>query len=236
MNRLVVALCGCGCILVVDDALLPELEATLAAEERERANRYHFERDRSRFVVCRSSQRRILASYCDQPADQIEFTYAERGKPSLRADAVSAEISFNLSNSRDLALCAVSRGAELGVDVEKVREMRDLKQLAEHFFAASEILALDQLEGEQQLQSFFAIWTRKEAILKAVGTGLAFPLDQVVVTASPDDSRLLRFGDDTSSESWWIESLNPGLDYVGAVATRAKPASVRCLSFDPAAI
>lgn len=213
---------------------LPTLQQLLDDTERERAGRFHFDRDRRRFIVCRSAQRRILSHYCAGAAADLRFQYTSRGKPSLAGQSSSPSILFNISNSKDLALCAVAMRGDLGVDLEKIREMRDLRQLAAHFFAATEISELDELTGQRQLQAFFTIWTRKEAILKAVGTGLAFPLDQVVVTGNPDDNRLLKFGAGSTSAKWWLQSLAPGPGYVGAVATDFAPARTSCFSFDPA--
>jgi 4'-phosphopantetheinyl transferase len=130
-------------------------------------------------------------------------------------------VHFNVSNSHELALCAVALDRELGVDVEYVERPRDFEGLAERFFAHQEVDMMRALPDQQRLQGFFNCWTRKEAILKADGMGLAFPLDRVVVSLTPDEpARLVAFGDDpAASSAWWLERLAPGTGYVGAIAS-----------------
>src|SRR5262245_41027985 len=186
-----------------------QLHASLSSDEVERAGRYHFELHRHRFIACRGQVRRILAGYLDaRPAD-LRFRYGSRGKPALESLWSDSAIRFNVSNSADLALLALAIDRELGVDVEHVREPRDFDSLAAQFFAASEVTQLRSLPHEQRLEGFFRCWTRKEAVLKAVGTGLAFPLDKVVVTIPRDEpARVVAYDDDPSASSqWWLANL-----------------------------
>jgi 4'-phosphopantetheinyl transferase len=207
---------------------LEGFHASLSADERERAARYHFERHRRRFVACRGQVRQILGQYRDEPAAALRFRYGPRGKPALDMPGCDSAIEFNVSNSEDVALLAVARGRELGVDVERVREPRDFDALARQFFAQNEVKQLHALPVDCRLEAFFNGWTRKEAVLKAVGTGLAFPLDKVVVTLAPDEpARVVAYDGDSPSD-WWLASLGPMPGYVGAVAARGRPLEVQC--------
>jgi 4'-phosphopantetheinyl transferase len=206
------------------------LYASLSDDERERAARYHFERHRRRFITCRGQVRGILARYVNGEPANLRFRYGPRGKPALGAGASDAALEFNVSNSEEVALLAVALDRELGVDVEHVREPRDFEALARQFFARSEVEQLRSLPEDQRREAFFHCWTRKEAVLKAVGTGLAFPLDKVVVTLAPGDpARLVAYDDDPAGATqWWLAGLAPRSGYVGALAARGSPLEVQC--------
>jgi 4'-phosphopantetheinyl transferase len=211
-----------------------KLRATLSADERERAERYHFDRHRRRFIACRGHVRRILAGYLNARPAALSFRYGARGKPALDVPWSDSDIQFNVSNSDDVALLAVALDRELGIDVEHIREPRDFDSLAEQFFAASEVAQLRSLPQEQRLEGFFRCWTRKEAVLKAVGSGLAFPLDKVVVTLGRNEpARVVTYDDDPAGASqWWLESLAPVPEYIGALAAVGTPLEVQCWRAD----
>jgi 4'-phosphopantetheinyl transferase len=207
---------------------LEEFHASLSADERERAVRYHSERHRRRFVACRGQVRQILGRYTHEPAVALRFRYGSRGKPALDVPARDSAIEFNVSNSEDVGLLAVARGRELGVDVEHVREPRDFDALASQFFARTEVEQLRSLPEDSRLEAFFNCWTRKEAVLKAVGTGLAFPLDKVVVTLAPGEPARVVVYDGDPASGWWLSSLDPMPGYVGALAAHGGPLEIQC--------
>lgn len=198
------------------------LRELLSADECERADRFVFDAHRNRFIACRGQVRRILAAYLGTAPAELRFQYGARGKPSLALPADNL-VTFNISHSHDLALCAVARGGELGVDIEFIRPPSDFDGLAAHFFAPREVAALKSLPEDVRLESFFRCWTRKEAVLKAVGTGLALPLDRIVVTLAPDEpARILACNEDpTGPADWRLYALEPGPGYVGALAARS---------------
>jgi 4'-phosphopantetheinyl transferase len=204
--------------VAVDGARAEALLAKLSADERERAGRYLFDRHRWRFIACRAAQRLILARYVETPPEKLEFVYSALGKPTLAASA--GELKFNVSNSGDLALFAVTRGCELGVDLERIRTNIDHDGLAQRFFAADERDKLRRLPQGEQLTGFFDCWTRKEAFLKAIGKGLTFPLDRAVVSVGPDEPcRLLSLdGSEAEASTWSLVALSPATGYVAAIA------------------
>lgn len=212
------------------ESFLVELWTLLSEDERQRAARFVFEKHRRRFVACRGQVRKILSSYLGAPAEQIRFRYESMGKPALDSPWSDSGVRFNISHSHELALCALTQGRELGVDVEHIREPSDFDGLAERFFAKTEVSVLRSLPQVERLAAFFSCWTRKEALLKATGTGLSFPLDRVVVTLAPDEpARVVAYGDDPSSAgNWWLGALTPAKGYVGAIALSDGAPQVSC--------
>ena len=175
-----------------------QLQATLADDERERSARFRFERDRRRFVVARGALRVLLGGYLGADPGAIRFTYNAFGKPALRPD-FGTRLAFNLSHAAELGLVGVAAAAAIGVDVEDIRARPDHAAMARQFFTAAEADQLQRLPGHLQTEGFLGCWTRKEALLKARGTGLAAPV--------------------TSDERGWsVYALRPAAGYIGAVA------------------
>ena len=166
---------------------------------------------------------RSLAGYllCDPLT--LEFSTSPRGKPSLLQPL---GWHFNLSHSAQLALVAVGH-SELGVDLEKRRHLESLKQIASRHFSTVEVEALRAVPAAEQLAAFYRCWTRKEAYVKALGSGLSSALDVFDVSIDADPRFLgFRSGDD-APEDWSLFDVSPGPDYTGALAVRARGMSVR---------
>jgi 4'-phosphopantetheinyl transferase len=204
-----------------------ELAGALSHDERTRAVRFYFERDRRRYVVARGLLRVILARYTDLAPERIAFRYGPRGKPSLAT--ASAGLRFNLSHAADRALVGVTRGREIGVDLEYVRPMPELESLARRFFSEPERVALAALPRPRRLRAFFRCWTRKEAYIKAIGDGLACPLDGFAVSLAPGRyARLLAVeGDPEGPRRWTLCSLAPAAGFLGALAVEGRGFRVR---------
>jgi 4'-phosphopantetheinyl transferase len=206
------------------------LEQTLSAEERARAGKFYFQRDREQFMVARGLLRMVLGRYLGLEPDQVRFCYAANGKPALSPEPCPSRIRFNLSHSHGLALYAVTRGHEVGIDLEYVRPDLAGEPIAERFFAAREVAALRGLPNSLQVEGFFNCWTRKEAYIKAGGEGLTVRLDQFEVTLAPGEpAALLNVnGDPAESSRWSLRELAPGPGYVAAVAVEAGDWQLRC--------
>jgi 4'-phosphopantetheinyl transferase len=203
--------------LTVSAQRLARLEALLADDERERAARFRFERDRSRYIAGRGMLRELLGRYLGCTPGALEFSYSEFGKPELP----DSELRFNLAHSGDLALFAFGLHDALGVDVEAERPLRDAPGIARRFFSERERAALASLPEDQQTAAFFRCWTRKEAFIKAVGEGLSYPLDGFDVTLLPGEpARLLAIGgSEEEALSWLIWHLKPAPGYTGALTS-----------------
>jgi 4'-phosphopantetheinyl transferase len=194
-------------------------EPLLALDERERAGRFHFERDRNRYVVGRGRLRQLLGQYLDLPPQKITFAYTDHGKPYLLLQPDQPDLRFNISHSQQFAVLAFAWGRRLGVDVEVIRPLTDMADLVRRFFAPAEIAAWETVLPEQQAEAFFCGWTRKEAFIKAIGEGLSYPLDQFVVSLHPDQpAQLLEIqGDLTAAQKWEMVLLRPFPQTVAAV-------------------
>jgi 4'-phosphopantetheinyl transferase len=148
-----------------------EAAAVLSADELERAARGSSVVRRRR-ILSRAALRHTLAGYLGVGPDAVSFTYGAFGKPQLHEGASPPGLHFNLSRSDDYCLIGVSR-SELGVDVERLEPRTDLDELAGRYFAPAESETIRRLEGESKIRAFFRCWTCKEAVLKALGSGLA---------------------------------------------------------------
>src|SRR5262245_8950843 len=199
---------------------LDDLSRTLSVDERARAERYAFRKDRDRFRARRGWLRSILARYVAVDPARLQFEYGVSGKPALGGLSVATKLRFNLSHSGGLVVCAVTRGREIGVDVEQIQPAVARERVAEHFFSAREVATLRALPTAAQPEGFFNCWTRKEAYVKARGEGLALGLDRFDVSLVPGDAAvLLRTLDDADEASRWsLYAWSPMCGYVAALA------------------
>ncbi|MGD0901115.1 MAG: 4'-phosphopantetheinyl transferase superfamily protein [Thermoguttaceae bacterium] len=209
------------------EGLLP----ALAEDERRRADRFRLGELRDRFIAGRGLLRWVLSRYLRIAPAELRFDYEPRGKPVLRGQGTIAageyprtgDLSFNVSHSHSLAMFAVAAGHPIGVDLEQVRPMRDLEGLVERFFAPAERRQWGQLPETDRPLAFFYGWTRKEAWLKATGSGLSFPLSEFCVNLDPaEPARLISIrGDTGEAAAWRLDSCQPCPDYVASLAVRA---------------
>jgi 4'-phosphopantetheinyl transferase len=197
--------------------------AILCGEERARAARFIRPRDGRRFLLCRGALRIILAQLLATAPEHVVFRGGLGGKPELDPGgpgAADRSLRFNVSHSDELALIAVSRGRELGVDVERLRPIGEAARIVESYFTTREQSEFRELPEEDRAAAFLRAWTRKEAILKAKGVGLAG-------LASGYETR---FGTATLPEQftpavpiprvheWWLWEASPRDGYVAALA------------------
>jgi 4'-phosphopantetheinyl transferase len=192
------------------------LAQVLADDERARAERFRFERDRTRFVVGRGTLRTILSRYLCSVPEGTHFCYGEYGKPAL----AQGDIRFNLAHSQDLALYAIVRGQEIGVDLECIHPIAEIDQIVGRYFSARERAVFRVFPARQIPETFLRFWVCKEAYLKAVGCGLSGPLDMVEVSlAWGERPRFLNIAaDPVKAGRWHLHPLEPAPGYVAAVA------------------
>jgi 4'-phosphopantetheinyl transferase len=200
------------------EVLRARLVECLSSDERARAERFVFPRDRHRFVAGRAFLRLLLAQYLGTDAGAIEFRYGPHGKPFLAHEQWG--LRFNLAHAGGLAVCALARGGELGVDVERVRPLSDAEAVARSNFSPRENAALAALPEGDRLRGFFEAWTRKEAFLKALGDGLARPLDSFDVSLGPgEEPRLLQTLENPAEAAQYsLHAFDPEPGYVAALA------------------
>ncbi len=177
----------------------------LAAEERARAARFRFDIHRNRFIAGRALLRHVLAELTGTPPETIEFVYGDHGKPAMKA----GDLHFNLSHAENRAIIGVTRAGPVGVDIERINPDRARPEVAERFFASQEIETLTNLSGDAYANAFFQIWSRKEAVLKAVGTGIGGGLSSfsVPLDALPEPVHI-------PSLDCWIGNLTHAFPYL----------------------
>jgi 4'-phosphopantetheinyl transferase len=208
-----------GVWLSGSDASLAYYRSMLSPQELQRAERFRFEHLRHSYTRSRGSLRLLLAHYLGRPPNEIQLICRPKGKPILRD---SSQIDFNASHSGQMALYAFTVGCELGIDVEQLRKLDDAESIAARFFSTAEASELLSLTPEQRGPAFFRCWTRKEAYVKAVGDGLAIPLNRFQVTLLPGiPARFVQLASDMGTAAdWTLDHLELAPGYLGALAYR----------------
>ena len=197
-----------------DERVLDQFEATLAPNEKARAQRFVFQPDRNSYMAARGILRELLGRYLNRAPSGIEFDYGPQGKPALRSESSERPVQFNVSHSHGVALFVFAAGGRVGVDVELVRPDFAGEKIAERFFSPQEVMELRSLPAAARDEGFFLCWTRKEAYIKARGEGLQIPLKSFHVSLTPGEPARLHADD---SSRWSLRSLRPEEQYVGAV-------------------
>ncbi len=219
--------------LNVSESRIEQLAKTLSPDERQRADRFYFERDRKHFTAGRGILRTILGGYLNLEPAQLQFSYSSRGKPALANTDIEGTISFNLSHSNGLALYALARSRCVGIDLEHIRPMPEAEKLAKRFFSPREHAAIASLPAEQKQEAFFRAWTCKEAYLKAIGEGLT-GLEQVEVSLTPGEPAVLLSiqGGQQAASQWSLHHLTPAPSYMAALAIEGHGWSLNCFNFE----
>ena len=203
-----------------DDALGKHL----SLEERNKAERFKFDRDRIRYIVAHGFLRSILSSYLDVSPADLTFASGLNGKPMLRPLPHAKTIQFNLSHSYEMALIAVTHERDIGVDLEHIDENFAFDEIARRFFFPSELATLDSLPLDIRREAFFRIWTCKEALVKAKGTGLGSALDEITISQTAGNTLVLRNVD----PDWSLTELTPAPGYVGALGVQGHGWRLKC--------
>jgi 4'-phosphopantetheinyl transferase len=200
------------------------LAQVLHPDEAAHAAAFHFERDRRQFIVARGVLRHLLASRLGVPPRQVPIVYGEHGKPR-----VDGPLAFSVAHSAGLIAIAITSGGDVGVDVERVDSSIEAMQIAEDFYSSSEIESLRRLRGGERIRGFFRCWARKEAYLKAIGSGCFRPLEDFDVAVNRTrGSALLRVGwDGREVERWHLIDLPLQPHYACALAIERGPFRLR---------
>jgi len=209
---------------------LEKHEQILATDERARAKRFRFERDRNRFVRRRGVLREILGCYLGIEPNAVRLTYGEHGKPKLVEEMVSRNIEFSLSHSEGIALYGFSHDHQIGVDIEYVREVPEMDQIAGQFFSEGEKEVLRSLKAREKTGAFYKCWTRKEAFTKATGVGLSYPLNSLDVLTDPvgRPQALKIDGSLERTTKWSIRDLTLCSGFAAAFAVEQRPGQLPC--------
>ncbi len=197
------------------------LSQWLSSDERERSDRFRFARDRCRFVVCRAALRSILGERLGVSPADVRFDYGEFGRPSLTRGMDRSGPYFNVSHCRDLGCIAVASSCDVGVDVEAVRQLKDLERMTRKTLAASEQRYIAAIPASDRLRTFFRYWTLKEALLKVVGVGLQWPLRDIETDLEIEGRIVSIPARIPTTARFLLQELDLGDDYCGALATQS---------------
>jgi 4'-phosphopantetheinyl transferase len=200
--------------------------AILTPDEAQAAKRIVVDEKRDRKASSRAHLRRILARYLSTEPQDVRLAYGEHGKPML---AEHDEPRFNLSDSESKGIAAVLRGARIGVDLEFAREGRAFTDIADRFFTQVESAALRALPSENRRAAFYRAWTRKEAYLKAWGTGLSFAANRFTldyVGEGPGHLVATEMPEDDVSR-WQFRNVELGPSYTGAICFEGPDRPIR---------
>lgn len=217
---------------LTEPRVLEACRGILSAQEREKQQRFHFERHRLQYLVSHALVRLTLSRYAPVAPEAWSFTSNAYGRPEVQGEG-SPRLRFNLSHTDGMVAVAVVLGADVGVDVEDAQRAGETVMVADRFFAPSEVAALRALEVARQRERFFEYWTLKEAYIKARGMGLSLPLEQFGFELHPGQPPRISFdprlGDEP--EAWQFVQLRPSARHMAALAVR-RPRSlslkVRC--------
>ena len=196
----------------------PRFVEALDEEERQRAARFRFERDRLRFVTCRGALRFVLAGYLDVEPRELVFGTGSHGKPFLEAAGRGPLPRFNLARSAEFGLVAVTSDRDVGCDLELVRHDFDLAGMMRSVFTDEEQARVQSLPEERRFEAFFRGWTRKEAFVKAIGDGFSFPLKSVDVFPGDERTSLPIKLAGLPGSDWRVHSTRIAPGYLAAVA------------------
>jgi 4'-phosphopantetheinyl transferase len=202
----------------------------LSMDERIKAEQFHFAEHRKRFTARRGILRTILGHYyLGVEPSLLQFCYGKNGKPALADTFGKGKICFNLSHSDEFAVYALARDRKIGVDIEHMRDIPEMEQIAERFFSPREKGVFHALPVSKKKEAFFNCWTRKEAFIKATGDGLSWPLDSFDVSLVPRaPAGLLKIEGDTKAASQWsVQPLDFIPNYAGAFAVKGSGLQVK---------
>jgi 4'-phosphopantetheinyl transferase len=215
------------------DDVCDRLTTFLSIKEKARADRFVQAIHRRNFRVGRGALRAILADYLSAEATEIEFDQGPQGKPALAGRWGDSGLQFNLTHSGGLAVLGVCRDRAIGVDIEAIEPRQELERLVTRFFAPHEVEEFLGLPEELRVAGFFRTWTRKEAYIKAIGTGLYTPLESFDVGVHPESRpgllRVAHRPDDV--ELWQMADFDPGGDYMGSIVVERFVGDVQILEF-----
>lgn len=208
-----------------DPAVAARLEAyreLLTPDEAERHERIRPPESRREFLLGRALVRTTLSRYAEVAPGDWRFRTVGRGRPEIAAPEDAPPLRFNLSHSRGLAGCVVARELDVGLDVEHVERPLDLDRFARRFYSPRERALLATVAGDARKQLFFAIWTLKEAYLKARGIGVALPLASLTFEPRGDGELDVDLGaeSDDSADAWRFAVWKAPAGFVVGLAMR----------------
>ncbi len=218
----------------IENDYIASLYAILSNDEKERANRFYFEKDRNSYIVSRALLRILIGKYLNQKPDSIIFKYAKYDKPYISEHLNYLNLQFNVSHSHGKVLIGFTKIRNIGVDIELVRTLEGAADIVNRNFSQYERHIYNSLPKSLQDRAFFNCWTRKEAFIKAIGKGLTYPLDAFTVSIAPmEEARLLDVKNDSQEkEKWILKDIGINADYVAAMVIESGECQLACYKWE----
>ena len=184
------------------EASLDLLFPILSIDEQQKADRFYFKQHRERYILRKYALRQILSKYLTSHPKDILFVHNHHQKPSLQDNPDN--LQFNMSHSNNMALLVIAKKHLIGVDLECLKPIENILNIANNFFAPEEISQFSLVPSQQKLKTFYKIWTSKEAFVKAIGYGLSCPLDTFSVPfLSKDPIKIIKVNSSVAEASKW---------------------------------
>ncbi len=197
----------------------------LSDDEINKINRFIFEKDRITHTISKGTLRYIMSGYLNLKPEEIIFNQNEYGKPFISEDQNPEKIQFNLSHSGDMIIYAISKGRNIGIDIQEIKDSDSVTDIVDHYFSETEKAAFRSLPDEQKLKGFHSCWARKEAYIKALGLGLSYPLNSFSVPVTPVYTSAVIYDDSGTAYSVTDIIISPG--YTAAVAVKGSDAELQ---------
>jgi 4'-phosphopantetheinyl transferase len=211
------------------------IKSLLSQDELNRAASFHFEKDRKRYICARGILRLLISVYTGINPAKIKFCYSEFGKPELEKEIYENTIQFNLAHSENAAVFGFIKNTHLGIDIEFLRPIANFLEIAKRYFSTKESRQLNYFSEEKRTEAFYNCWVKKEAVIKAIGEGLSFPLKDFTVSLDMNEETI-----DLKSESnvelnnrkIFLSGFKPENNLTGAVALTGPVNKISYLKFD----
>jgi 4'-phosphopantetheinyl transferase len=210
------------------------LKQILSADELNRAGRFYFQKDSDHFVAARGFLRLILGKYLGIEPGEILFCYGPHGKPELAEGINGKSVRFNVTHSHGLAIYAVTRGHNVGVDLEYLHPDLVVEDIMEQWFQPREIASLKAHPHHIRMRVFFTYWTRKEACLKALGMGLVHDLNRVEFSETIGEPLGIHniYEKARKDSLWTVKDLDAGFGYAAALAIEGHGFQLQCWQWE----
>ena len=193
----------------------------LSKEEKEKASKFKFKKDKNCSIITRGALRLLSGKYLNLNPKDIRFKYGEYGKPYYNMET---KLKFNVSHSGNMAVIGFVLIDDIGVDIEEIKTDFEVFDIASNYFSKLEIETLNELPKEKHVECFYRCWTRKESFIKAKSQGLSFPLDSFSVSIHSDKhTELLETKwDEKEKSTWKLFTFTHQQNYIGAVSVQNK--------------
>ncbi len=202
---------------------IKRLRSYLSPEEDQRASYYKFEREQHGYIITQAVLKVLISAYMDIEPAEVILNASKKGKPFLIYDP---SLYFNISSSYEISVYAFSRDAEVGIDIEKIRELRDIDQLIEKNLTSRE-KAYFLKNPDHKLSLFFQFWTFKESYLKAIGEGMRLTPENLEFSLDDGNIRLRYVTFGFEATDWQFKRFTREGNYTGTLTYQRKDTVIR---------